>query len=159
LKAIQSTGFDSRFTNLGQTSNRGVEITLASRNIVKRNFGWSTEFTISHNNQMVDNVGHEEYVSVMDSGGYMMYGYKKGYPLNALWGFQYEGVFRSVDEIRKNPKMLKELKENPVPVIEKLVGMDLPDALVEQLIDGIKVKLAATKVGNALEGLGKLFGK
>jgi len=79
-----------------------VEITLASRNIVKRNFGWSTEFTISHNNQMVDNVGHEEYVSVMDSGGYMMYGYKKGYPLNALWGFQYEGVFRSVDEIRKN---------------------------------------------------------
>ena len=102
LKAIQSTGFDNRFTNLGQTSNRGVEITLASRNIVKRNFGWSTEFTISHNNQMVDNVGHEEYVSAMDSGGYMMYGYKKGYPLNALWGFQYEGVFRSVDEIRKN---------------------------------------------------------
>ena len=51
---------------------------------------------------MVDNVGHEEYVSAMESGGYMMYGYKKGYPLNALWGFQYEGVFHSVDEVRKN---------------------------------------------------------
>ena len=102
LKTIQSTGFENRFTNLGQTSNRGVEITIASRNIVKTNFGWSTEFTLSHNNQMVDNVGHEEYVSAMDSGGYMMYGYKKGYPLNALWGFQYEGVFHSIDEIRKN---------------------------------------------------------
>lgn len=102
LKTIQSTGFENRFTNLGQTSNRGVEITISTRNIVKRNFGWSTEFTLSHNNQMVDNVGHEEYVSAMESGGYMMYGYKKGYPLNALWGFQYEGVFHSVDEVRKN---------------------------------------------------------
>ena len=102
LKTIQSTGFENRFTNLGQTSNRGVEITIVTRNIVNRNFGWSTEFTLSHNNQMVDNVGHEEYVSAMDSGGYMMYGYKKGYPLNALWGFQYEGVFHSLDEIYKN---------------------------------------------------------
>ena len=102
LKTIQSTGFSSRFTNLGQTSNRGVEVTLGSRNIAKRNFGWSTEFTISHNSQMVDDIGHEEYVEAMSSGGYMMYGYKSGYPLNALWGFQYEGVFHNVDEVYKN---------------------------------------------------------
>lgn len=102
LKTIQSTGFSSRFTNLGQTSNRGVEVTLGSRNIAKRNFGWSTEFTISHNSQMVDDIGHEEYVAAMSSGGYMMYGYKSGYPLNALWGFQYEGVFHNVDEVYKN---------------------------------------------------------
>ena len=31
-----------------------------------------------------------------------MYGYKSGYPLNALWGFQYEGVFHNVDEVYKN---------------------------------------------------------
>ncbi len=102
LKTIQSTGFSSRFTNLGQTSNRGVEVTIGSRNIAKRNFGWSTEFTISHNSQMVDDIGHEEYVEAMSSGGYMMYGYKSGYPLNALWGFQYEGVFHNVDEVYKN---------------------------------------------------------
>lgn len=102
LKTIQSTGFSSRFTNLGQTSNRGVEVTIGSRNIAKRNFGWSTEFTISHNSQMVDDIGHEEYVAAMSSGGYMMYGYKSGYPLNALWGFQYEGVFHNVDEVYKN---------------------------------------------------------
>ena len=32
----------------------------------------------------------------------MMYGYKAGYPLNALWGFQYEGVFKNAEEIERN---------------------------------------------------------
>lgn len=102
LKTIQSTGFPSRMTNLGVTSNRGVELTLSSRNIEKRNFAWTTDFTISHNNQRVENIGHEEYVSVMDVKGYMMYGYKEGYPLNALWGFRADGVFHNVEEVKAN---------------------------------------------------------
>lgn len=102
LKTIQSTGFSSRWTNLGVTSNRGVEVTINSRNIVRRNFGWSTDFTISSNKQMVENVGNENLISVMESKGYTMYGYKAGYPLNALWGFKYEGVFHNVDEVKDN---------------------------------------------------------
>ena len=102
VKTIQSTGFDDRFTNLGVTSNKGVELTLVSRNIDRKNFGWSTEFTISHNSQMVEDIGHEDYVPLIDSSGYMMYGYKTGYPLNALWGFQYEGVFHNEEEVKRN---------------------------------------------------------
>ena len=102
VKTIQSTGFDNRFTNLGLTSNKGVELTIASRNIDRRKFGWTTEFTISHNSQMVEDIGHEDYVSLVESSGYMMYGYKSGYPLNALWGFQYEGVFHNEDEVKRN---------------------------------------------------------
>ena len=70
-----------------------------------------------------------------------------------------EKIEQAVKKLMDNPALLKKFDKGPVKVIEELVGMDLPDALVEQLIDGIKVKLAATKVGNALEGLGKLFGK
>ena len=33
---------------------------------------------------------------------YMMYGYVKGYPLNALWGFVYGGVWHNQDEIDRN---------------------------------------------------------
>ena len=99
LQTIESTGFRTRYTNIGQTSNRGVEFSIESRNIQKRNFGWTTEFTISHNNQMVDDIGHEDYVSALDSGDFMMYGYKKGYPLNSLWGFKYEGVFKSPEDL------------------------------------------------------------
>lgn len=102
LKTIQSTGFESRVTNLGKTSNKGVEVTISSKNIEKRHFGWTTDFTISHNKQMVENIGHEEYVSVMEGSGYMMYGYKKGYPLNSLWGFSYEGVFHTAQEAEES---------------------------------------------------------
>ena len=64
-----------------------------------------------------------------------------------------------VDEIRKNPKMLKEFKENPVPVIEKLVGMDLPDDQITKLADLVKAKIDLEKAGDLLKGLGGLFGK
>ena len=64
-----------------------------------------------------------------------------------------------VDEIRKNPRMLKEFKENPVPVIEKLVGMDLPDDQIMKLAELVKAKIDLEKAGDLLKGLGGLFGK
>ena len=70
-----------------------------------------------------------------------------------------EKIEKVAKKLLSDKKLMEKFEKSPVKVIEELVGMDLPDALVEQLIDGIKVKLAATKVGNALEGLGKLFGK
>lgn len=105
LQTIHTTGYASRFTNLGQTSNRGVELTIESRNIAHQKFAWTTSFTLSHNKQMVDDIGHEEYVSCLDSGGntpYMMYGYKDGYPLNSLWGFQYAGVWKTTGDFERN---------------------------------------------------------
>jgi len=64
-----------------------------------------------------------------------------------------------VDEIQKNPKLLTQFKENPVPVIEKLVGMDLPDDQIMKLADLVKAKLDLEKAGDLLKGLGGLFGK
>lgn len=69
VQVASQTGYDSHFVNLGNTSNYGLEFSLESRNIVKRNFTWTTNFTLSHNKQNVDNIGTSEYVSVADSGG------------------------------------------------------------------------------------------
>ena len=68
-------------------------------------------------------------------------------------------VEKTVKKLMDNPALLKKFEKEPVKVIEELIGMDLPDDVVEPLIDVIKVKLAATKVGDTLQGLGKLFGK
>lgn len=103
VKTIQSTGYDSRFENLGRTSNKGVEFTLETKNIVKRKFGWNTVFSISHNRQMVESIGQEDYVPMINApSSYMMYGYKAGYPLNSLWGFDYAGVFKTKEEFDRN---------------------------------------------------------
>ena len=64
-----------------------------------------------------------------------------------------------VEEIQKNPKLLAQFKEKPVPVIEKLVGMDLPDDQIMNIADLVKAKIDLDKAGDLLKGLGGLFGK
>lgn len=105
VQTSHATGYTSRFQNIGKTTNKGVEISLETRNIIKRNFQWMTTFTLSHNSQMVEDIASNGYVSAMNSYGnnaYMMYGYKAGYPLNALWGFRYAGPWHNQEEIERN---------------------------------------------------------
>ena len=104
VQKAQQTGYGSYTRNLGRTSNKGVELSIESRNIVKKNFSWTTELTLSRNVQMVEDIGGEQEVVAMKDPdkGYMMYGYKAGYPLNSLWGFQYGGVWHNREEIADN---------------------------------------------------------
>lgn len=105
VSTIQSTGYQNVFKNLGQTLNKGLELNLETVNIEKKHFGWTSTFTISHNTQMVRDIGHEDYVAVVESPDtpkFMMYGYKAGYPLNSLWGFQYAGVVHTTEEFLEN---------------------------------------------------------
>ena len=64
-----------------------------------------------------------------------------------------------VRKLSTDKNLLNKFNTNPVAVIEELVGIDLPDDLVNQLIDGVKAKLTMDKVGDVLGGIGKLFGK
>ena len=105
VQVASTTGFTSHFQNLGRTSNKGFELSVETRNIVKPKFSWTTNLTLSHNKQMVEDIATSEFVTAFKSGGnngYMMNGYVKGYPLNALWGFRYAGVWKSEDEFVRN---------------------------------------------------------
>ncbi len=66
-----------------------------------------------------------------------------------------------VEEIKSNKNLKEEFEKEPVKVIERVVGMDLPDALVEKAVEGVKVKLAAEmavdKVSDVADALKKLF--
>lgn len=64
-----------------------------------------------------------------------------------------------VEKIKKNPALLKKFKTEPVKVVEELVGIDLPDELVEKVVDGINAKITLDKVGDVVGALGGLFGK
>lgn len=97
------TGFTTRYANIGNTENKGVEFTFTSRNISRRNFQWTTNLTVAHNSSKVTDIATAYgYVSTYSRGGYMIYGYAEGYPANSLWGFQYEGVWHTQDEIEQN---------------------------------------------------------
>ena len=64
-----------------------------------------------------------------------------------------------VKKLTSDDKLLEKFQKTPISVIEELVGIDLPDDIVEQLIDGVKAKINLEKVGDALDMLGGLFKK
>ena len=106
MKNSQTTGFSTYFTNAGKTRNAGVELTLTTQNIRNRTFSWTSILTLAHNRQMVVDVGNDgeivpTYNNPRNSSQYM-YGYKNGYPVNAIWGYKSAGVWHSEAEIEQN---------------------------------------------------------
>ena len=66
-----------------------------------------------------------------------------------------KNVEELVEKIKKNPQLLAQFRENPVPVVEQLVGMDLPDDQIKQIAELIKAKIDLDKVGSMLGGFFK----
>ena len=64
-----------------------------------------------------------------------------------------------VKKIQNDPALLKKFKENPIKVVEDLIGMDLPDDQIKQVAELVKAKIDLDKVGDLLGGLGGLFKK
>ena len=64
-----------------------------------------------------------------------------------------------VKKLLSDKKLMEKFERNPASVIEELVGGDLPDQQVNQLVEGIKAKIKLDQVGDVLGGIGKLFGK
>ena len=103
VQNAQHTGYSTRYANVGNTQGWGVEFSLESRNIVKRNFSWKTSFTASHASSLVTDIGADyEYVATYSKGTQMVFGYKKGYPVNALWGYQFCGVWQNDEQLAEN---------------------------------------------------------
>ena len=63
-----------------------------------------------------------------------------------------------VEEITKNENLKEDFEKEPVKVIERVVGVDLPDELLEKVIDGVKAKITVEQVADAVEAVSDLVG-
>jgi hypothetical protein len=70
-----------------------------------------------------------------------------------------EKVEELVEKIKNDKNILAKFEKNPASVIEDLIGIDLPDDQINDLVNAIKAKLSLDKLGDALGGLGGLFGR
>ena len=55
-----TTGFSSYLMNIGEVKNQGVELEINSKNIIKKDFDWSTTFTLSHNKNKIVKLDGEQ---------------------------------------------------------------------------------------------------
>lgn len=70
-----------------------------------------------------------------------------------------EKIEQVAKKLLSDKNLMAKFDKNPAAVIEELLGVDLPDELVNQVIEGVKAKIKLDKVGDALGALGGLFGK
>ena len=103
VQNAKHTGFATRYANVGSTEGYGVELSVESRNIVRQHFSWKTALTLSHSQSIVTDIGADyEYIPTWSKGSQMVFGYKKGYPVNALWGYQFCGVWQNDTQREQN---------------------------------------------------------
>ncbi len=66
-------------------------------------------------------------------------------------------INKIVDRIKNDDDLLEKFKKDPVKAVESILGVDLPDDIIEKVVDGVKAKLSLDKAGDILGGLKKLF--
>lgn len=72
-------------------------------------------------------------------------------------------IKEKVEDILKKVKSDKNLKakfeKDPVKTVEEILGVDLPDELIEKVINAAKTKISGDAAGDIKEKLGGLFDK
>ena len=65
-----------------------------------------------------------------------------------------------VAKLTSNPDLIKSFLSNPVELLEKTFGIDLPDEQINQVIEGVKSKIDLSKIDvkEAAGLLGKIKG-
>lgn len=68
-----------------------------------------------------------------------------------------EQISKVVEKITKDEALRTQFTKDPVKAVEKVLGVDLPDDLVQKVVVGVKGKLTADSVSGAVDQLKKLF--
>ena len=68
-----------------------------------------------------------------------------------------EKIEEIVEKLTKDEALRTQFQKDPVKAVEKLLGVDLPDDIVDQVVKGVKGKMTADKLGGAVDVLKKLF--
>jgi TonB-linked SusC/RagA family outer membrane protein len=85
-----STGFVSYIGNVGSITNKGIEFSITSRNIVKGNFSWTTNFNVSRNWNEITSIG--AFAKDAVEGGTNDTRVIVGEPVGTNWLVRFKGV-------------------------------------------------------------------
>lgn len=95
------TGFDGIATNLGEVQNKGVELSLNTRNIEAEKFQWNTSFNFTWNKNKIKHL-YYDYEDVLDDKGNVIGQKEKneygkwfiGRPISTIWNYKVEGIWQ-----------------------------------------------------------------
>lgn len=98
-----TSGYVTAMKNIGKVRNQGIELTLNTVNIDKKDFKWSTNFNIAFNKNEVLELteGQTALLSTaqfdQNYNSQPNYIAKVGYPMGMMYGYIYEGTYKYDD--------------------------------------------------------------
>lgn len=95
-----NTGYSSQWQNIGQTSNKGIEISLDGAIVKTKDFSLSGSFNIGFNKNHIDKLG--EAKTWLESSGFIYwvsgeYQINEGGQIGEMYGFETDGMY-AVDD-------------------------------------------------------------
>jgi TonB-linked SusC/RagA family outer membrane protein len=82
-------GITAKYANVAAMKSNGAEATLSTKNIKRKNFNWTTDFTFSFaKNEITDLDSKSNVIQLVSGSGYA----QKGYPVRALFSIPFEGL-------------------------------------------------------------------
>lgn len=96
-----ATGYTNAFTNIGELQNKGIELTLNTRNVVGR-FQWSTNLNFTANKNKVLRLGSEGERIFDGAGRGNTNVTQVGSPIGSFYGHVFDGVFLNQEQITQH---------------------------------------------------------
>lgn len=89
---------DDILANVGEINNRGLEIALSTKNILKEDFRWTTDFNIAFNKNEVVSLVNDADLFFDATPSYFShdrsYILRVGEEVGLFWGYEYAGVYQ-----------------------------------------------------------------
>ena len=64
-----------------------------------------------------------------------------------------EQTTKAVERITKDEKLKEQFRKEPVKALESILGVNLPDEVIEQVVNGVKAKLTQDKIEDSVDAL------
>lgn len=126
---IVAPGYTRTTRNVGQTSNRGIELSLNATAVRNKDFTLTASFNVAFNKSNVDKLAEgmqlQEYASGWagtDLKGYYDYHVKVGEPVGLIYGWVNDGYYTTDDFEVYDPATRKYVLKEGVPNIGMLGG-------------------------------------
>lgn len=68
-----------------------------------------------------------------------------------------EQITKVVEQVTTNEELKTQFQKEPIKAVEQVLGVDLPDEIIEKVIQGVKAKISVDKISGAVDTLKNLF--
>lgn len=92
--AYNSTSLYNTNVNLAETKNKGVELTINSRNIQTKDFKWNTTLTFAYNKEEIEKLSGTANEKVINGDRV----YEVGSAVNSFYGYKLNGIWQKGQE-------------------------------------------------------------